>query len=316
MKLSDTQLKQFNENGYLVIEGLLDEAALGKIRAEYSALMDRLYEEWALKGIVPSLKSDASFFEKLDVCYKAGFDWYQPFDISLPHNDIREDTPIHNGSAVFDMMTNKNILDVVQSILGAEITSNPIQHVRIKPPAHLVASDEERAHVVATDWHQDMAVTLPEADATQFVTIWLAITDATLTNGCLQVSPGDYQELLPHCGRKQIGIADDFRPKDGVTPVPVKAGGAVIFSPLTPHCSMDNISDGFRWSFDLRFNVTGQPTGRPQFPDFVARSLSQPDTELRDWQAWQTMWHETRHHLANSPHLPQHRWDANAPFCA
>ena len=252
MMLSKTQLDQFNEMGYLVIEGLLDEASLAKIWAEYSAVMDKHYQQWAVQNLVPSDKADASCFEKLDICYKAGFDWYQPFDISLPHNDIKEDTPMHNGAAVFDMMTHKNILDVAQSLLGGEITSNPIQHVRIKPPSYAVSSDEVRAHVVATDWHQDMAVTLPEADTTQFITIWLAITDATIENGCLQVAPGKYQNLLPHCGGTQLGLADDFRPKEAATPVPVKAGGAVIFNPLTPHCSLPNNSDGFRWSFDWR----------------------------------------------------------------
>ena len=66
----------------------------------------------------------------------------------------------------------------------------------------------------------------------QFITIWLAITDATLDNGCLQVAPGSYDSLLPHCARKQTGIADGFLEEGRATPVPVKAGGAVIFSPL------------------------------------------------------------------------------------
>ena len=316
MHLSSEQLSFFKQNGYLVIEDLLDETCLAAVKQEYAELMDSLYDGWHAQGLVPKATPEMTFWDKLEHCYKGGFDWYQPFDISLPHADITDETPMHFGPAVFDMVTHNNILDVAESLLGEEITSNPIQHVRIKPPEHLVDKDEIRAHIVATDWHQDMGVTLPEADESQFITIWLAITDATLDNGCLQVAPGSYDSLLPHCARKQTGIADGFLEEGRVTPVPVKAGGAVIFSPFTPHSSMSNRSDGFRWSFDLRFNVTGHATGRSQFPEFIARSKSAPETVLRDWQIWRSSWEDARHKCAHSPHINQHRWSSDGPYCA
>ena len=316
MHLTSEQIQSFHRQGYLVVENLLDDKALAAIRAEYTTLMDKLYADWQAKNMVPEATSDMNFWDKLSECYKAGFDWYQPFDISLPHADITDETPMHFGPAVFEMVTNPNILDIAESLLGSEITSNPIQHVRIKPPEHLVNKDEIRAHIVATDWHQDMGVTLPEADESKFITIWLAITDATLENGCLQVASGQYDTLLPHCARKQTGIADGFLSEDSVRPLPVKAGGAVIFSPFTPHASRINESNGFRWSFDLRFNVTGHPTGRSHFPEFIARSKSAPQTELRDWKEWRKMWEDTRHKVAHSEHIEQHRWSSDGPYCA
>lgn len=316
--LSESQLEHFNANGYLVVDNLLDQTALDEVRAEYSELMDSLYEAWHLQGLVEKPSDTMSFWDKLDVAFRGGFDWYQPFDISLPHNDISADTPMHFGPAVFNMATNANILDVVEQLIGPEITSNPIQHVRIKPPERAVEQGEERAHIVATDWHQDKGVTLEEADDTDFVTVWLAITDATIENGCLQVAPGNFGSMLPHCagGKTQVGIADTFRPKGNAIPTPVKAGGAVIFHPLTPHASLSNESDGYRWSFDLRYNVTGQATGRSHFPEFVARSRANPSSELKDWRLWKQMWEDTRSHLASTPHIAQHRWDSNSQYCA
>lgn len=314
--LSDAQKDQFHRQGYLVVEDLLDPATLTSIRAEYAGLMDHLYDGWAAKGLVPPAADGMSFWDKLGQCYSGDFDWYQPFDISLPHNDITEATPMHFGPAVFDMVTHPNILDAMESLIGGEVTSNPIQHVRIKPPQRVLPKEETRAHVIKTDWHQDMGVTLPEADNTTFITIWLAITDATIENGCLQVANGRYTEMMPHCSRAQVGLANDFIPKETATPVPVKAGGAVIFHPFTPHGSLANISDEFRWSFDLRYNVTGQPTGRSQFPEFVARSRDNPQSELKDWQEWLRMWQTTRTTLATGPHAPQHRWASDAPYCA
>lgn len=314
--LSPDQLDHFRTKGYLVIENLIDDQTLEAVKAEYSEVMDALYDGWYRDGLVQRNPEGLSFWEKLDVAYRGGFEWYQPFDISLPHSDITADTPMHFGPAVFGMATHKNILDMIEDLIGSEITSNPIQHVRIKPPQHAVSEGEARAHVIATDWHQDKGVTLEEADNTDFVTVWLAITDATIENGCLQVASGNYDEMLPHCSRSQVGIADAFIPRGDAKPTPVKAGGAVIFHPLTPHGSLANKSDGYRWSFDLRYNVTGQPTGRSHFPEFIARSRKNPDSELKDWRVWKSMWEDTRSRLSTSPHIAQHRWGNDAPYCA
>ena len=314
--LSPSQLESFNTDGYLVVEDLLDAGTIAEIKQEYSDLMDRLYADWFAKGMVGMPPDGLSIWQKLEQCYKGGFDWYQPFDISLPHEDIALDTPMHFGPAVFKMATHPRILDVVEQLIGPEITSNPIQHVRIKPPARAVPQSEVRAHVTTTDWHQDMGVTLEEADRTQMVTVWLAITDAQVEHGCLQVAPGRKSELLPHCTRNQVGLADPFVPTGEAVAAPVRAGGAVIFNPYTPHASLPNTSDVFRWSFDLRYNVTGQPTGRSQFPEFIARSRANPSRELRDWRAWKSMWEDARERLATSSHVPQHRWAADAPYCA
>ncbi|MEM9970497.1 MAG: phytanoyl-CoA dioxygenase family protein [Pseudomonadota bacterium] len=314
--LTQAEIDRFNSDGYLVIEDVIDTPTRQAIVDEYTDLMDRLYEGWSSEGRVPPPEPGMTFWDKLEVAYKGGFDWYQPMDISLPHADITDETPMHVGPAVFDMATHPRILDIAESLLGPELTSNPIQHVRIKPPERLVAGDEARAHIVSTDWHQDRGVTLESADQTQMITVWLAITDATVENGCLQVKPGIEDEMLPHCTLTQVGIRDRYLPDRPSVPAPVKAGGAVIFHPLTPHCSLSNQSDGFRWSFDLRYNVTGQSTGRDHFPSFVARSRARPETELRDWRAWKAMWEDTRATLARTAHIPQHRWPSDGPYCA
>jgi len=316
--LTTQQIDFFNTHGYLVVENVLDQATvLDPARAEYEALLNRLYADWFAQGRVTTPPATLDFWGKLLEAYRAKCDWFQPMDISLPGDRISADTPFHFGPAVFDMLTAPRLLDAVECLIGPELTSNPIQHVRIKPPAQDLQSDEIRAHITATDWHQDRAVALEEADSTDMVTVWLAVTDATVENGCLQVQPKTPdQEILPHCARTQTGIADGFVDASAALPLPVKSGGAVLFHPLTPHASLANRTNGFRWSFDIRFNVTGQPTGRGHFPDFIARSRAHPETELRDWREWRAMWEETRARLAQTPHIDIHRWTSDAPFCA
>ncbi|RZW02267.1 MAG: phytanoyl-CoA dioxygenase, partial [Rhodobacteraceae bacterium] len=265
--LTPDQRLFFDTHGYLVVEDVLDDAVLNPVRTEYADLLDGLCADWGIEG--------DRFEDKLTRAYRAGYDWFQPMDISLPGDRIAADTPMHFGPAVFDMVTAPRLLDLVEDLIGPEITSNPIQHVRIKPPERTLNKDEIRAHVGGTDWHQDRAVALEEADETTMVTVWLAVTDATVENGCLQVVP-DKGELLPHCPKRQTAIADGHIDTTQAVPLPVKSGGAVIFHPMTPHASLPNLSDNIRWSFDLRYNVTGQPTGRAHFPEFVARSRSDP----------------------------------------
>ena len=314
--LSASQREAYETHGFLVVEDVIDVRILDAVRQEYAGLLDLLYAGWQREGRVGAPARD-DFWGKLVTAYEADCDWFQPMDISLPGDKIAPDTPMHFGPAVFDMVRAPGLLDIVEQLIGGEITSNPIQHVRIKPPATALASDEIRAHITSTDWHQDRAVALGEADQTDMVTCWLAITDATVENGCLQVLPKeDTQAILPHCPQRQTAIAPGYVAEDKAVPLPVRAGGVVLFHPLTPHASLVNKTDGFRWSFDLRFHVTGQPSGRSHFPEFVARSRQNPDTELSDWQEWKNMWEDARARLAAMPQIAIHRWQSDSPACA
>ncbi|MGC1494228.1 MAG: phytanoyl-CoA dioxygenase family protein [Sulfitobacter sp.] len=317
MMLNPDQIMQFETQGYLVVPDIIPADILERVKAEYAVLIDDLYADWHAKGLVKVPPEGLDFWGKLLNAYRAGCDYFQPMDISLPGDRIKADTPFHIGPAVFDMMTAPSLLDVVEQLIGPELTSNPIQHVRLKPPATALDADEIRAHITATDWHQDRAVALEDADQTDMVTVWIAVTDATVQNGCLQVQPQTHdQDILPHCARTQTGIADGFINESDAIPLPVKAGGAVLFHPLTPHASLTNQTDSFRWSFDIRFSATGQPTGRSHFPDYIARSRTNPDTELRDWRACKTQWEDARARLAVTPHIDIHRWSSDAPYCA
>ena len=316
--LTSAQKQFFDNEGYLVVEDVFDQrSVLDPVRAEYADLLDRLYAGWFAEGRVTTPPEGLNFHDKLLIAYRARCDWFQPLDISLPGDQIRIDTPFHFGPAIFDLVTAPRLLDLVEDLIGPEITSNPIQHVRIKPPATDLQQDEIRAHITATDWHQDRGVAHEDADETNMITVWCAVTDATIDNGCLQVVPHkDTDKLLPHCPKNQTAIADGFIDTDQAVPLPVRSGGVVIFHPMTPHASLVNKTAGFRWSFDLRFNVTGQPTGRAHFPEFIARSRKDPSSELRDWRLWKALWENARTRLADSPHVDLHRWSSDAPACA
>ena len=99
--------------------------------------------------------------------------------------------------------------------------------------------------------------------------------------------------------------------------LPMRPGSVLLMHPRTPHCSWQNsTADEVRISMDLRYQPAGTPSGRPQFPSFVARSRSHPETEIRDPGTWRAIWDEARADLAEVPSPRFNRWDADSPVCA
>ncbi|MDE2649226.1 MAG: phytanoyl-CoA dioxygenase family protein [Chloroflexota bacterium] len=318
--LTQEQVAEFEENGYLAVDHLLDyDLDIQPVIAEYQQLLDDLCAQWVAEGRLAQTYSHLPFERRLVEVYRAGCRYEQAIDIALPNSAVKFDTPIHLGRAVFDLLRSPRLLAAVESLIGGEIYSNPIQHVRIKPPASVIAKrDVDRALVGRTHWHQDSGVALPDADATEMVTCWVAVTEATIENGCLQVLPKSHREGMSlHCTTvDQLGIPDALIPLEAAKPVPLSPGGVLFFHPLCKHASLDNNSDAFRWSFDLRYNPTGQATGRPHFPGFVAQSRLNPESELHDVEAWARLWLEARNRLAQVDGVQTHRWDSQDPLCA
>lgn len=115
---------------------------------------------------------------------------------------------------------------------------------------------------------------------------------------------GGSETLLQHCPRHQMTVANGLIDNSTAVPLPVSANSIILMPPLTPLSSLPNHSGSYRWSLDLRYNVTGQPTGRDQFPEFVARSRINPGNGLSDWMEWRSLWESARRRLASSPHIP------------
>jgi phytanoyl-CoA hydroxylase len=220
---------------------------------------------------------------------------------------------------VFDVLTSPRLLDVVESVVGPEIFSNPVQHIRMKLPRRAVASGKHNGLVSKIPWHQDNGVILPEADVATILTVWMPLNEATVDNGCLQVIPGSHRgDLFDHCPTDaSLQIPEKLLPTERATPLPMRAGSVLLMTQRTVHSSLDNITDDeVRISLDLRYQPIGQPSGRPAFPGFVARSAARPESVLRDPAAWAQSWLEARERLAEQQDPSYNRWRADAAVCA
>ncbi len=318
--LTETQLEEFNREGFLVVKDIYDkERDFGPIMAEYSELLDSLCDDWYSEGKLPSRFEGLPFGEKFTEVVAADLPVYQHFDITLPQADLQPDTPMHTSEAVFNLLRNPNLLDAVESIVGPEILSSPIQHTRVKVPEHRLPDHIKHNNLVGTTcWHQDQGVGLPEIDSTNMLSVWFPLDDTDVENGCLKVVPrSNHQGLITHCPAPgKLEIPPQFIDDDAVVPVIMKAGSVMLFTRTTMHASYDNNTERLRWSFDLRYQPIGQPTGRPMFPDFVARSRSNPASELRDAAVWADMWMQARANVAAANPPVFNRWNSDHPLCA
>lgn len=289
MKLTNEQVKMFQEEGVLVAENMVTEEDMAPVIKEYEAWIDQRAHQLAEQGVIQDHHKDASFEKRIGLLYAQSPEIANGMDIM----QLR-------GAALFAFLRNDHLLDAVESLIGPEITCNPIQHIRAKPPA---SSSSAASYNIP--WHQDAGVTWAEADDSDIITCWLALVDATVENGCMEVLPGVWKQgFLEHKSEGGTSIRPELFPQVSARPVPVRKGGMVFMHRYTPHRSTPNKTDDVRWSLDLRYQPTGQPTGRPFHPAFVARSKKDPASVLTDHAVWSKLWEDA---LQNSKGVAAHR---------
>ena len=318
--LSEGQIAQFTDEGYLVIEDVLDpQGDLEPVVKEYTVILDQLATNLFEAGQISATYSDVPFAKRLtQIQVESGDSYFQHFDIALPKRGVKERTPISVGPAVFNLLRNETLLDIVESLIGPEILANPIQHVRLSPPVEIAPGNpaNENTEVTPVWFHQDNAFMMPDADSTEVVTVWFPLSDVDVENGCLAVVPFSHCDGLKlHCN-PGVSIPAQLTRVEEAVPVPMSKGGVLLMHRLMHHGPLPNQSDTVRWSFDLRYNPAGQPSGREVQPGFIARSRSRPETEIRDPEEWAALWHQTRASLAGQSDPVYERWSSDEPGCA
>lgn len=318
--LETSPVERLYEEGFVVLEDVLDvEEDLQPILDEYEIVLSRLAESLHRSGEISSAHDELPFGSRLiQVTKEYGRSLSQHFDISLPQTGVRSDTPMHAGPACFRVLTNEKLLDIAEGVVGPDIYSSPVGHIRMKLPEGTVSAGD--GMMAKIPWHQDNGVVLEEADGAEVLTVWLPITEATLENGCLQVIPASRRtDLMTHCPSPSRGAHIPDRDVDvrNAVSLSMRPGNVLLMHPRTPHSSLENrTTDQVRISMDLRYQPVGTPTGRPQFPGFVARSRSHPEEELRDPSHWRGLWDKARADRAMGPADPFNRWDPDSPVCA
>ncbi len=281
MKLDAAQIAQFEEEGYLLLHGVLTDADLDPVIAEYEQHIDRRAHELLTEGKISKLYADEPFHRRLVSICRECDEIYSNLDI------------MHfRGRDSFEFLRNDHLLDIVEGLVGPEITCSPVQHTRAKLPQGLTPSDGD-PHIAP--WHQDAGAFVEAADPHFVLTVWLPLSEARPENGCMQIIPRVHTEgLQQHWierGLVTMSVEDERLREEGLT-MPMDKGDVLLMHKAVPHRSSPNNTDTVRWSMDLRYQQTGTPSARPAQPDVAVRSRSNPSSVLSDYDEWCRLWIE------------------------
>ncbi len=143
----------------------------------------------------------------------------------------------HRNAFYRNAVADPRILDLLEPILGPDIEF-------LSDKAVFKDHDAD----FGSPWHQDH----PYWQGSHKVSLWVALDDATIENGCLKVVPGSHLEAVEHADvsdgkgfghRLESGAAQNER----AVSVPIAAGGAIVFHDLTLHASHANTAGTDRW---------------------------------------------------------------------
>ena len=221
-ELTKHQIDFYQTNGYLLIENFLNEAELSFWR---EAVTEAIQQRGGKK--MPG--SDAKVGE--DDGINKDSDYYgKVFDQML--------NLWQTNDAVKKIMFDENIGKMVSELAGWDGTRIWHDQALIKRP-----------WANPTSWHLDTPFW--SFSDRRAMSIWVALDDATVENGCLYFIPGSFHSTSfenPGIG-KNMDAVFDFYPqfiKSKSVAVPMKAGSCSFHNGLTIHGAGANMTNGFR----------------------------------------------------------------------
>ena len=217
--LDAEQVRQFDELGFVVVPDVVDAELLARVRAEIDG-----FEAQMAAFLADRENGRLSIAEEGAIT----------FTIHL----------VTRSPLLAELSRHPAITGICADLVGPDVNLYWDQAVYKKP-------EKPRRF----PWHQDNGYAFVEPQ--QYLTCWLALTDATVENGCPQVAPRFHRlGTLEHTYVDPLGWECFSEPADA-TAAPVPAGGVVVFSSLTPHLTGPNTTDEVRKAYILQYAPAG-----------------------------------------------------------
>lgn len=169
----------------------------------------------------------------------------------------------------FELCRHPKILDAVEDVLGPDL---------LLLMSGLIAKPPHCGYPV--DWHQDNTY-WPSVEGTDIVTVWLAVDDSDVENGCMCVVPRSHQGSVEMATIRadrdsvlkiKVEMSDEM--KRAAKPVELKAGDASIHDSFILHGSSANTSARRRAGYTMRYanaRTVKVDFERHPVPTFVVR---------------------------------------------
>ena len=215
----DTQLEQWQRDGFFVVKGLFDEArSKSLIDAAIDAARANAAQPDAALPVIPE-----------------GHVWAGATD---PEHSVAKIFKLHRRGPFDAVASDPRVLALVSAIIGGDVDIFLSQFIFKWPEAY------------GQPWHQD-SFYFPYRPDRQ-VGVWVAANRATIQNGCLWVLPGSQVEPVhthvpddrPNATTAYVKIVD--HDMSARIPVEMEPGDVLVFDSHLMHMSTDNETDDLR----------------------------------------------------------------------
>ncbi|QXD25505.1 phytanoyl-CoA dioxygenase family protein [Opitutia bacterium ISCC 51] len=249
--LSEEQLNEYWETGYLAFENALSPEEVEQAREDLRTLFLSYAFNEDVAEFNPASKektnySGASFKSKTSPCWvllEPGFD-PDPNNVEEVEQKVRKTAHFQDESVLFKSLytSHPKVMGTVKSVLGNALEL--YQSMALVKPAN---------GGVEKPWHQDNAYFCVES-LDQVVGVWIALDDASAENGCMHVlAKGHRLGPLKHHHTFDCEILPDRFDRTEALPIELKAGGMLLFHSNLPHQTPVNNSSERRRALQYHY---------------------------------------------------------------
>jgi ectoine hydroxylase-related dioxygenase (phytanoyl-CoA dioxygenase family) len=218
VSITPTQIRNFHDEGFLVLESVLPAGDLAVLRGECERLIDERDREMDGLGV-----------DMLDLDHRGRRYFLHAYDTS----------PAVRRFLLSDLMA-----EITHAVLGDTVYLFNEQYV---------VKAAERGMRFA--WHQDSGFIGYEHPP--YLTCWIALDDVTEANGTVYLLPysrAGTRDVVEHVHDEQTNDMVGYSGPDPGDPVVVPAGSVVAFSSTALHRSGPNTTDRMRRVFVAQYS--------------------------------------------------------------
>jgi phytanoyl-CoA hydroxylase len=170
--------------------------------------------------------------------------------VARPEDAVSKVFALHRDEVFFDFATSAPVVELVAALISPDIDVFLSQFIF------------KTSGAWGQPWHQD-SFYFPFEPARPVVGVWLAVTAATLENGCLYVLPGSHTERVhTHVPDRRPGANHGYfeivdHDMAGAEPVLMEPGDLLVFDSHLMHRSTDNGTEGIRAAMVYHYAAAG-----------------------------------------------------------
>ena len=251
-RLTSTQRADYDRDGYVAFPVIATQDDVLRVRAVYDTLF-----------------AEKRGWEKGDF-FETGGDFGDAVPVLPQMNWLSRYEP-----GLCDSSFHRNALGIARELLGP--SAELVWEFAIMKPAFTGGE---------TSAHQDEASFTRETDYSRAVTVWMPLQDVDLRNGCMEYVQGSHLGLLhPHRSVggdvRAHGLEAIVPDSPTFTPVPLRAGDAVIHHSRTLHYAGRNLSTLPRRAYILEFAVRSDEQAMAESHPWILAKRTARDARQR-----------------------------------